>query len=137
MKQFIVLMAVLPLLLVFLTQYTLDQKNFDQIQQLQEIVYQAKEQAKQEGCFTISITNQMVNRIKTCFSIDGDSIQLELDTVPKYRTQQFDQRELIHYRVTVPIEPLMAGNRMFGISDDENSSLYSVEGWTASERLRD
>ena len=52
MKQLIVLMGILPILLVFLLQYTLDQRNNDNISRFQDYVYQAKEQAKQKGCFT-------------------------------------------------------------------------------------
>ena len=52
MKQLIVLMGVLPIMLVFLFQYALDQKNNERINRFQEYVYQAKEQAKQEGWST-------------------------------------------------------------------------------------
>lgn len=136
MKQLIVLMGVLPILLVFLLQYTLDQRNNDNISRFQESVYQAKEQAKQTGCFTPEIKEAMVDRIERDFDVEEEDLIIELEEVPQYRTSVFDQRELIHYKVSVPIDKIMAGNRFFGISDEENRAMYTIESWTASERIR-
>lgn len=136
MKQLIVLMGVLPILLIFLFQYTLDQKNNDRIGRLQEYVYQAKEQAKQEGCFTPEIKHEMIGKIERYFDINEEDMEIVLEEVPKYRTSVYDQRELIHYRISVPIDKIMAGNRLFGISDQENRGMYTMESWTASELIR-
>ncbi|MDD3169459.1 MAG: hypothetical protein PHC91_08390 [Eubacteriales bacterium] len=135
MKQLIVLMGILPILLVFLLQYTLDQRNNDNISRLQECVYQAKEQAKQKGCFTPEIKEAMINKIGGYFGIEEEDMELTLEEVPQYRTSAFDQRELIYYRVSVPIEKIMAGNRFFGITDEENKGMYTIESWTASELI--
>lgn len=137
MKQLIVLMGVLPILMVFLSQYTLDQKNNDSISRLQECVYQAKEQAKQKGCFTVDIKEEMINKIENCFNITEEEMDIVLEEIPQYRTSVFDDRELIYYKVSVPIKKIMAGNRFFGITDEENSGMYTIESWTASELLRE
>lgn len=137
MKQLIVLMGILPILLVFLLQYTLDQRNNDNISRLQEFVYQAKEQAKQKGCFTPEIKEAMIDKIEKSFGIAEEDMVVELEEVPQYRTSAFDQRELIYYKVSVPIEKIMAGNRFFGISDEENRMFYTIESWTASELIRE
>lgn len=137
MKQLIVLLAVLPIMLIFLMQYALDQRNNDNISRFQECVYQAKEQAKQEGCFTPEIKKDMIGKIKRDFHIEEGDMVIELEEVPQYRTSVFDQRELIYYKVSVPLEKLMAGNRFFGISDSENRCMYTIESWTASELLRE
>lgn len=137
MKQMIILMGVLPILLVFLLQYTLDQRNSDRISRFQECVYQAKEQAKQKGCFTPEIKAEMIDRIRNNFDIEEEEMEIVLEEVPRYRTSVFDQRELIYYRVSVPIEKIMAGNRLFGIPDEENRGLYTIESWTASELIRE
>lgn len=136
MKQLIVLMGVLPIMLIFLFQYTLDQNNNGNIDRLQECVYQAKEQAKQEGCFTPKIKADMVKKIETYFNIQEEDMEIVMEEVPKYRTSEFDQRELIYYKVSVPIDQLMAGNHFFGISDEDNKGMYTIESWTASERIR-
>lgn len=137
MKQLIVLMGVLPIMLIFLFQYALDQRNNDNISRFQEYVYQAKEQAKQEGCFTPEIRDEMIGKIEKSFDISEEDMIVELETIPQYRTSVFDQREMIHYKVSVPIDKLMAGNRFFGISDAENTGMYTIDSWTASERLRE
>ena len=137
MKQLIVLMGVLPIMLVFLLQYSLDQKNNDNISRLQECVYQAKEQAKQQGCFTPEIKEKLIAKIERNFDIGEEDMVIVLEEVPKYRTTSFDQRELIYYRVSVPIDKIMAGNRFFGIPDEENRGMYTIESWTASERIRE
>ena len=137
MKQLIVLMGVLPIMLVFLFQYSLDQRNNDNISRLQECVYQAKEQAKQQGCFTPEIKEELIGKIKRNFDIKEDDMVIVLEEVPKYRTTSFDTRELIYYKVSVPIDKIMAGSRFFGISDEENRGMYTIESWTASERIRE
>ena len=137
MKQLIVLLGVLPIMLIFLMQYALDQRNNDNIIRFQECVYQAKEQAKQEGCFTPEIKKDMIGKIKRDFHIEEGDMVVELESVPRYRTSLFDQRELIYYKVSVPLEKLMAGNRLFGIPDSENRGMYTIESWTASELLRE
>ncbi|HHU18023.1 MAG: hypothetical protein ACOX4V_10610 [Anaerovoracaceae bacterium] len=137
MKQLIVLMGVLPILLVFISQYTLDQKNNDNISRLQECVYQAKEQAKQRGCFTVEIKEEMINKLENYFDITEEEMDIVLEEIPRYRTSVFDDRELIYYKVSVPLKKIMAGNRFFGITDEENMGMYTIESWTASELLRE
>ena len=48
MKQFLVLAAILPLMLVFFVQFSMDQINSSRIGILSDMVYAAKEEAKQE-----------------------------------------------------------------------------------------
>lgn len=137
MKQLIVLMGILPILLVFLLQYTLDQRNHDNISRFQECVYQAKEQAKQKGCFTQEIKEEMIDKIEGYFGIGEKDMVMVLEEIPQYRTSTFEQRELIYYKVSVPIDQIMAGNLFFGIADEENCGMYTIESWTASELIRE
>ena len=137
MKQFIVLAAMLPLIMVFIMQFALEQMNQGRIAALQELVYGAKEQAKQEGRFTPAIKAALARDIAERFKLNESDIVIETDDRVKYRRNAFDEREMITYRVEVPIERIMAGNRLMGISDEENAGVYVVEGSTASEKLRD
>lgn len=137
MKQFIILMAILPFLFLFLLQYTLDQQNSHHIARFQEHVYTAKEKAKQEGRFTGEIKEELVQKIAGDFDLDEGDIQVTLEEMPQYRTNVFDERELIHYKVSVPIDKIMAGNKFLGIPDNENSYMYTIESWTASEFIGD
>lgn len=135
MKQFIVLMGVLPIMLLFLLQYTLDQKNNRDIALFQDSIYAAKEQAKQAGCFTEQIKRDLTQNLSQNLNIPEDQITMTLTEVPRYRTTVHDERELIHYKVSVPIDQLMAGNHLFGISDEKNRGRYTIESRTASELL--
>jgi hypothetical protein len=137
MKQLIILMAVLPLMLIFIVQYAFEQQKNTSIGQLQDYIYTAKEQAKQDGYFTSENILSLKRKIAGTFKITEGQVLFEGTTVPRYRVNQFNERELIHYKVSVPIVKLMAGASFFGISDEENQAMYIIENYTASERLAD
>lgn len=67
------------------------------------IVNTAKEQARQEDYFTKSIVSNMVAEIEAV-GFEEDEITVNVTTVPKYRTDSFDERELINYEVGVEID---------------------------------
>ena len=135
MKQFLVLLAVLPLCLVFLVQFSMDQVNSNRIGILSDMVYSAKEEAKQEGCFTDEIKAKLRRNISGSLGVSPDDILIEATEEPVYRVMNESERGLIHYRVQVPIGELTAGRRLFGIREDENVYYYTIESYTASERL--
>lgn len=138
MKNFIVLAAILPLMLVFLLQFTLDQKNSSCVGRFQEYVYTAKEQAKQEGCFTPEIRRQLKENVAAAFGIKEEDVVITAPDTVQYRVNRFsgsDKRGLIYYKVSVPLNQLMAGRRLFGIREQNNRGLYTIESCTASERL--
>lgn len=135
MKQMIVLLGVLPFLLLFIMQYALEQQNHYRIAMLQQCVYEAKEQAKQEGCFTSAIIQELRSDISNYLDVEEADILIDATTVPKYRVNLFDERELIHYKIQVPIDEIMAGAAFFGISKEENRMMYTIENYTASELI--
>ena len=135
MKQFIVLLAALQFLLLFLLQFSLEQQNSSRLSLLQTHVAAAKEIARQEGCFTQENITRLKTQIATDFELDVDDILVNVTTSPRYRVNLFDERELIDYQIIVPIRRIMAGNRFLGISDEENQSTILIQGSVASERL--
>lgn len=138
MKQLIVLTAILPMLLVFMAQYALDQKNNLLYNVVQEQVYTAKEQAKQEGCFSLSLQEQLRDNISRILGIPKEEIMIEATQTREYRINYYDEqreRGILHYRVTVPVDKIMAGGKLFGIDEEDNKTTYTIEGSTASERL--
>ena len=137
MKQLIVLMAVLPLMLVFIMQYAFEQHNSSNVNKLQNCIYTAKEQAKQDGYFKDETIQALKAEIAETFGIEETEVLFEGTTVPKYRVNQFDERELIYYKIGVPISKLMAGTKLFGIKAGDNQMIYTIENYTASERLSD
>jgi len=140
LKQLIVLAAVLPLMLIFMAQFTLEQKNSAVINALQQQVYTAKEEAKQQGCFTPSIIEQLRKDINMKLGVPEQDIIIIATETPQYRINYFDpskERGMIHYSVSVPIEKIVAGGKLIGIPAERNKGVYTIEGTTASEKLPD
>ena len=142
MKQFLVLAAILPLMLVFFVQFSMDQINSSRIGILSDLVYTAKEEAKQEGCFTQQIRSELTANISSALQIDPSDVRIEATDTVRYRIMEADkygnedwERGLIHYKVSVPIGELMAGRRLFGIREQDNVYYYTIDSYTASERL--
>lgn len=134
MKQFIVLIAVLPVMILFLLQFTLEQKNSLSIGRIQDITYAAKEEAKQEGYFSTEIKDRLRNKISQATGISSEKIIVESEDSVKFRYNIGNER-LIYYRVEVPMEEVMAGSRLLGISKKENSYIYVIDSYTASEKI--
>lgn len=134
MKQIIVMAAVLILLLTFPLQYALEQRNYYNLSQFQKIVYTSKEQARVKGYFSNDIVDDLKAKIMATFKdIDESEIIIEVTQTPKYRTDDFDDRELIHYKIGVPIKRIIAANGLWGISDSDNASYYIIDDYIASE----
>jgi hypothetical protein len=136
MNNFIAIAIVLPLLLFFPAQHALQIKNQHNIAALEAIVESAKEEARQEGRFTPEIISRMRAEIAAEFKgVSPSEILIDATEDLKIRTDAFDRRELIHYSVSVPIKKLSAANKLFGISDADNSATFRVKGSVASEKL--
>ncbi|GAB1475690.1 hypothetical protein MASR2M70_05220 [Bacillota bacterium] len=138
MKQLIVLTAILPLMLIFMAQFTLEQRNNYAINMLQQQVYTAKEEAKARGCFSPDIVDRLKSGISAGLGIPEMEIVVEATETVQYRINYYDpwgERGLIHYKVSVPLEKVMAGGGLLGIPQERNRAVYTVEGTTASERL--
>jgi len=134
MKDLIVLGAVILLLLTFPLQYALEQKNHHNISMFQQYVNVAKEKARAKGCFTQEIIDELkLNILNEFDNITESEIVIDVTTTPKYRKRTFDERELIHYRIGVPIKKLIATSKFWGISDIENQYLYEIDRYTTSE----
>lgn len=136
MKQVIVLAAILPLLLVFVVQFTLQEKNAQMKMGITSEVYAAAEQARQDGYFTAANISWLKAQLASRAGTEESEIRITADGVPKYRVNSYDENERIHYKVEVPIKKAMAGNRFFGIRDEENRGIFVIENDVASERLR-
>lgn len=137
MKQFIVLMAVLPLLLLFMLQMSLDQMNYVQMGRLADAVYIAKEQARAEGCFSEEVTGALRERIAAALSLSPEDVCIEAsaEPVPRMTAEGWrsEGRGLIHYRVSVPAGRHMACPGLAGLSEEENAWIFSVDSCTPSE----
>lgn len=136
MKDLIVTIGILILLLTFPLQYAVQEHNHHVKSKFQVIVSNSKEEAKAQGYFTPKIIKNMKESILTSFpSIEEDDIIIDVTTKPKYRVSRFDERELIHYRVGIPIEKILASPSFWGVSDDDNKHMYIIDRVASSEKI--
>lgn len=134
MKQFIVLIAVLPILLLFLAQFSLEQRNALRTALITDIVYEAKEEAKQQGGFDAeALKNELASKI----GVDPSEIVVEAPPVHSVlRIEKDGSRGIIRYRVVVPMGEIRAGKKYLGIKDGKSYG-YKIESSAPSEYLGD
>jgi hypothetical protein len=144
MKQFLVLLAILPLILLFFLQFASDQINNSRMAIVNDYVYTAKEEAKQAGGFTPQIKGKLKTRLAEALNISADSITIASNATGEGQIQRMTKAcasdsewrtHLIHYVVTVPIGSIMAGGELMGIKAEDNVYNYTIEAYTASEYL--
>lgn len=142
MKQFIVLLAILPIMLLFLVQFVLDQQTEAKISMIDSYVYTAKEYAKQYGYLDCKALKDKI--VSSCGLSDDDvSVSSNASDIDTARTRLSSanvsggaidlERDTIHYDVKVTLEGIMAGSGLFKIKD--NSYCYEINEYTASEYL--
>ena len=120
MKQFIVLTAVLPILMIFVMQTAYDQKNNYAINVIHDMVYVAKEEAKTEGSFTWEIQDKLRNNLSRALALPTAEIKIACS----------EDGDILYYRVEVPIKNVIAGNNLLGIKDKDNQYKYVIDSYT-------
>lgn len=135
MKQFIVLLAVFPLMMAFILQFSAQQITDSRIQMINAEYENAKSKAMIEGIYDDALVEQLRNSLADISGCNQDEVSIDVSSDIKYRTGQFDSREMIYCRIAVPVGNITAMPGLFGISDEENSIVYVVENEFPSERL--
>ncbi|MCL1810056.1 MAG: hypothetical protein FWG42_09880 [Clostridiales bacterium] len=123
MKQFIVLAAVLPILMIFVMQAVCDQRGSFQTSIVQDMVYAAKEEAKLEGSFTPYIQEKLRRNLSKALGVPQGEVLVAC----------WEDGDILHYRVEVPIKGVVAGNKLLGIKDEENQYSYVIDSYTVSK----
>jgi hypothetical protein len=100
-----------------------------------EIVHVYAQKARTDGYFTAANIASMKSELSQVLQVGADEIIVIADQTPKYRFDSFDQREMIHYEVRIPIKKIMAMAGSFGITDAQNSTMYPIKGAVPSEVL--
>ena len=138
MKQFIVMAAVLPLLLVFLISFSEIQEQNTVMAAVDDTVYAAKEMAKQEGCFSRKVQDWL--KTELCRRIRGLEkndiiIGSGTDTRPVARVGSAEGSSgLIHYQISVPM-PRRNSGALLGVKQDGKPKHYVIDSYTTSEYL--
>ena len=139
MKQFIVLAAALPLLLLFMVQFAADQQYSLAVSAVDDAVYAAKEMAKQEGCFSGEISQWLKEEIaKKIRGVQPEDIIIgsATDTAPVYRMGSIPGGDgLIHYQISVPMRGFSVGSKLLGIRDTGRTQYYVTDTYVPSELL--
>ena len=136
MKNFIAGMAVLLLLVIFPLQSTLELVNDQRLARFDEIVYKATQTARVDGYFKQTTVDQLRADLRAAFSdlSDGD-IYIDVTTTPKYRTNVFDERELVYYDIRIPVKKLVVAPAILGINESDNQYISCKRGFVLSEVL--
>jgi len=117
--------------MTFPVQYALNTKNHYTISIVQKHVHNAKELSRLEGYFTDTIKNNLVDNISSDTGLDGSEILIEATEM----SQRKNRGSLLYYKVRVPLKKIIATNQFWGISDDDNQSVYIIENYAVSEWL--
>jgi len=103
-KQFIVLAAILPLLLLFFAQSSLDRLNDRRVELAESAIRAFERDASYDGAEPLAKADRLRARLAQIFEVqDGD---VRLDLTPSEDNAQ------IQYRITVPMGKLMAGGAL-------------------------
>ena len=132
MKQFIVLLAVFPLMMAFMLQFAAQQRTDYRIQLINNAVDNACEKAKTEGRFSDENVSGLRKTLADISDCSEERIEISVPENMKYRTGRYDDREMM----AVPIDGIMAMPGMFGISAEENSMTYVLEDELSSEKIK-
>ena len=130
MKQFIVLTAVLPLILLLMIQLVYEQKNMATIQRVQQVIYGAKEEARLAGYFSQGLINETKEKL---LEIEGVE-EVSFTTAQKGPQERYSlgENRFIDYRVSLILKDVMAGAG-FLLPKNKNKYEYVIEGYTPSE----
>jgi ABC-type tungstate transport system substrate-binding protein len=124
LKQFIVLAAVLPILLAFVMQFTLIQVHHSRLIRAEEAIHSARIEAGISGGFTTETRAALAAKLAAIYGVAPAEIGMSLDM------EDGQPRHVIAYKITLPVSQIIAANRLFGISDSDNSGYYTIEGET-------
>lgn len=136
MKEFIVIIALFPILMWFPTQDAVQQINHSKIIAYNAIVDKHAQAARIDGCFTASNISSLKKELSNALYLNESDIQFTGTTSPIYRTDAFNNANMIHFKVSVPIDKFLAMNGFWGVSDNNNVINYSIENEVASELLQ-
>ena len=141
MKQFLVLIAVLPIMLVIMVQYSLNTIVNVKVDAVSDIVYTYKEIARQDGTFHNVIT-EMKNKIAEVCNINADDIITEgtyVEPKPIYKINSLGSSNVaniddlfIHYKIKVPISELKSLGFLLKLNKD--NYYYVIDSFVASEK---
>lgn len=127
MKNLITSIASIVILLLFVMQFATNQLTYNKISDVDKALNNFKEVAKQEGC--ISPENKRLLKDNLTKTLDCE----ESDILVTGTETKIDRGGKIYYSLTVPIENVVAGYSVWGLSEKDVIGTYKSENYTTSE----
>ena len=127
MKNLITVVACLTLLLVFVMQFTNNQITHMNLTNAQKQIEIFENGIEKEGCVTESNITDLKNKLVSNFDCDINDIIIEGDSTPKVIGEK------VNYKITFPVNNLIASAKVFGISAEENRSSITIEETAISQ----
>jgi len=119
MKQFIVLAAILPIMLVFIAQFSLEAVRGLRMNAAEDAVRAFCVEAVYHEGGGPAEAEALRHRLAQIFRADAAEVFVELT-----RTDEAH----IGWRVSFPVGDIMAGGRLMGLSDAENRGRAQMDG---------
>ena len=119
MKQFIVLAAILPILLLFVSQATLEGVRGLRMNAAEDAVRAFCIEASYFGGGGAVEAEALRAKLARIFRADASEIHIELNRTDKAH---------INWRVSFPVGDIMAGARLMGLSPSENRGRAEMSG---------
>ncbi|MDR3305984.1 MAG: hypothetical protein LBS85_08205 [Clostridiales Family XIII bacterium] len=129
MKQFIVLAAILPILLVFAAQFSLDETNHIRTLRAESAVQDFRQRASLYGAYGEAETAALRAKLARIAGRDPGEVYIEMAAGEK----DAKGSRIVQYRITVPIGKIMAGGAFMGVSESENQGALTFSGEFADQ----
>ena len=130
MKNIITGIACFLVLSVFIVQFTSNQVSHSKMLYVETQVNAALEEAKEEGCLTNSIVQNLKEKIAGKVKCNASEIVILGTTKPVLRGEE------ISYSVSYPLKGVIGASNILGLTDQENSLTHTLSGIVISEYIK-
>lgn len=130
MKEFIVGLAMLLLLSVFLVQFSSNQIVHDKLLFAQQDIDTCLQEVKQEGYLSAEKKTELEEKIRDSLHDDAAEVSISSHT-----TSPLQRGELIDYEIKITVEDVIGAASFLGIAEDSNKVTKTYSGYVASEYI--
>lgn len=135
MKDAIVACSIILILLIFPLQDMRNTVINRRLEAFDTVVHNSVNIARSDGYFTPQNISSLQNRLTEIFPDAAAEISISVTTSPKYRSNEFDDRELINYDISVPVKNVILMGGFLGMNPADNMFTYRKKSFVPSERL--
>lgn len=139
MKQLIITCAIIPIFVVLIMQIGHTQVNMSRLQGVERCIEEAEFAACSEGYFSNEVIEKMRVELADILNVEENSIEIDATGIAerKYRKDKFSRSsDLLQLKIDAVYYGIMAGNRLFGICDEDNCISITINRYIHSEKLR-